>query len=112
MWRFRYKIFGTERKLSLGSFPEVSLRDARKKRDLARAEIIDGIDPVEEKRQRRIEAELAAKIAAPMCWSSRSRATSPPTSSSPPTGVSIIWRCRAGRGRRWRASPGPIRRTR
>ncbi|MGN6278358.1 MAG: tyrosine-type recombinase/integrase [Sphingomonas sp.] len=31
------------------------------KRDEARAKVVDGIDPVEEKRQRRIEAELAAK---------------------------------------------------
>ncbi|MBW4332266.1 tyrosine-type recombinase/integrase [Stakelama sp. CBK3Z-3] len=61
LWRFRYKIFGTERKLSLGCFPEISLRDARRKRDMARSQIIDGIDPVEEKRQRHFEAELAAK---------------------------------------------------
>ncbi|WP_262503886.1 Arm DNA-binding domain-containing protein [Sphingosinithalassobacter sp. CS137] len=30
LWRFRYKVFGTDRKLSLGSFPEVSLRCAAK----------------------------------------------------------------------------------
>jgi integrase len=61
LWRFRYKVFGQERKLSLGTFPELSLEKARRKRDEARAQLIDGIDPVEEKRQRRLEAELAAK---------------------------------------------------
>ncbi|MBW4331109.1 integrase arm-type DNA-binding domain-containing protein [Stakelama sp. CBK3Z-3] len=61
LWRFRFKILGVERKLSLGSYPDVSLKEARLKRDEARAQVIDGIDPVEEKRQRRIEAELAAK---------------------------------------------------
>ncbi|CAN5256568.1 integrase arm-type DNA-binding domain-containing protein [soil metagenome] len=61
LWRFRYKVMGVERKLSLGSFPEVSLKHARLKRDEARASLIDGVDPVEEKRQRRFEAELAAK---------------------------------------------------
>jgi len=61
LWRFRYKVFGAERKLSLGSFPDVTLQQARRKRDEARAQLIDGIDPVEEKRQRRIADELAAK---------------------------------------------------
>ncbi|MBY8829874.1 Arm DNA-binding domain-containing protein [Hephaestia mangrovi] len=61
LWRFRFKILGVERKLSLGSYPDISLKEARRKRDEARAQVIDGIDPVEEKRQRRIEAELAAK---------------------------------------------------
>lgn len=61
LWRFRYKAFGIERKLSLGSFPDVTLKEAREKRDEARAQLVDGVDPVAEKRQRRIEAELAAK---------------------------------------------------
>ncbi|WP_242184626.1 integrase arm-type DNA-binding domain-containing protein [Sphingomonas sp. CARO-RG-8B-R24-01] len=61
LWRFRYKVLGHERKLSLGTFPELSLQQARKKRDEARAQLVDGIDPVEEKRQRRIAAELAAQ---------------------------------------------------
>jgi len=61
LWRYRYKVFGADRKLSLGTFPDVSLQQARKKRDEARAQLIDGVDPVEEKRQRRIAAELAAK---------------------------------------------------
>ena len=61
LWRFRYKAHGIERKLSLGSFPDVSLAQARKKRDLAQGEIEDGQDPVEEKRQRKLKAELAAQ---------------------------------------------------
>lgn len=61
LWRYRFKILGKDRKMALGTYPEVSLKDARRKRDEARAEVVDGIDPVEEKRQRRIEAELAAK---------------------------------------------------
>jgi integrase len=61
LWRFRYRCCGIERKLSLGSFPEVTLSQARRKRDEARGELDDGIDPAEEKRQRRLRAELAAK---------------------------------------------------
>jgi len=61
LWRFRYRCCGIERKLSLGSFPDVSLVQARRKRDEAKAELDDGIDPVEEKRQRRLKAKLAAQ---------------------------------------------------
>ena len=61
LWRFRYRCCGIERKLSLGSFPDVSLVQARRKRDEAKAELDDGIDPVEEKPQRRLKAELAAQ---------------------------------------------------
>ncbi|WP_288415957.1 MULTISPECIES: integrase arm-type DNA-binding domain-containing protein [Sphingomonadaceae] len=61
LWRFRYRCCGIERKLSLGSFPDVTLVQARRKRDEAKAELDDGIDPVEEKRQRRLKAELAAQ---------------------------------------------------
>ncbi len=61
LWRFRYRCCGIERKLSLGSFPDVTLQQARRKRDAAKGELEDGIDPVEEKRQKRLQAELAAK---------------------------------------------------
>jgi len=61
LWRFRYRKFGIERKLSLGSFPDVSLQQARKERDKALAQLVDDIDPVEEKRERRLKAELAAQ---------------------------------------------------
>lgn len=50
LWRFRYRKFGIERKLSLGSFPDISLQQARKERDKALAQLVDDIDPVEEKR--------------------------------------------------------------
>jgi len=61
LWRYRYKANGIERKLSLGSFPDVSLAQARKKRDLARGEVDEGHDPVEDKRQKKVAAEIAAK---------------------------------------------------
>ena len=61
LWRFRYRIAGIERKLSIGSFPDVTLQQARRLRDAGRAELKDGIDPVEEKRLRRLKAELAAQ---------------------------------------------------
>lgn len=35
-WRFRYRFLGKDKTLALGTFPEVSLAAARKKRDEAR----------------------------------------------------------------------------
>lgn len=45
LWRFRYRFNGAARMLSLGAWPEVSLAQARKRRDEARTLIADGIDP-------------------------------------------------------------------
>ena len=40
LWRFRYRKFGIERKLSLGSFPDVTLQQARKEHDKALAQLV------------------------------------------------------------------------
>jgi hypothetical protein len=44
-WRLRYRINGREKMLSLGTFPDVPLRDARQLRDEARSLIAQGTDP-------------------------------------------------------------------
>lgn len=44
-WRLRYFHGGKEGMLSLGIYPEVSLADARKRRDAARRLVASGIDP-------------------------------------------------------------------
>src|SRR5665213_1934670 len=49
-WRFKYRIDGREKLLSLGVYPEVSLKAARAKRDKARELIAAGIDPSVERR--------------------------------------------------------------
>ncbi len=45
LWRLKYRIAEKEKKLALGSYPEISLAMARKKRDEAREAIAQGIDP-------------------------------------------------------------------
>jgi integrase len=46
LWRMKYRRpNGAENRLSLGSFPEVSLSDARRQREQARKTIRDGEDP-------------------------------------------------------------------
>lgn len=58
-WRFRYYRPGTGKRntLSLGTYPEVSLKRARAKRDELRAQVADGIDPAD---KRQAEAAAAA----------------------------------------------------
>lgn len=44
-WRFRYRYEGKEKLLSFGTYPEVSLSDAREKRANARKQVAAGINP-------------------------------------------------------------------
>jgi hypothetical protein len=45
LWRFRYRIGGVEKLLTLGAYPDVSLKRAREKRDDARKLVADEVDP-------------------------------------------------------------------
>jgi integrase len=52
-WRFDYR-FETKRKtLALGVYPEVTLKEARSKRDAARKQLADNIDPSENRKARK-----------------------------------------------------------
>lgn len=44
-WRIKYRYGGAEKRLSLGVYPEVRLKEARDKRDHMRKLLADGIDP-------------------------------------------------------------------
>ncbi len=44
-WRLKYRFDGKEKRLSLGIYPDVSLKDARERRDEARKLLANGIDP-------------------------------------------------------------------
>jgi len=47
VWRLKYRFGGKEKRLTFGPYPEVSLREARDKRDAARRRLRDGEDPGE-----------------------------------------------------------------
>lgn len=49
-WRFDYRFDGKRKTLSMGVYPEVSLRDARDRRDDARRKIANQIDPGEHRK--------------------------------------------------------------
>lgn len=56
LWRLKYRYGGVEKLLALGSYPEISLRRAREKRDEARQLLDRNIDPsAHRKAQRRAE---------------------------------------------------------
>lgn len=61
LWRFKYSFDGKEKGLSLGAYPEVSLKDARERRDEARKLLANGIDPsANRKAQKAAKVERAA----------------------------------------------------
>ncbi len=69
LWRFKYRIDGhdddgrpkrVEKKLGLGTYPEVSLKEARERRDEARKLLAKGIDPAEQKQRDKRAAMVAA----------------------------------------------------
>lgn len=61
LWRQKYKFHGKERLVTHGSYPAVSLRDARRQRDEIRDQLAEGADPAVQKRLDQIEAETQAR---------------------------------------------------
>lgn len=52
-WRIKYRIAGREKLLSLGTYPEITLKDARERRDEIRKQLANGIDPSEHRKAKR-----------------------------------------------------------
>lgn len=50
-WRFRYRFGGKEKMLAFGVYPDVSLANAREKRDEARKLVANGVDPSEKRKE-------------------------------------------------------------
>lgn len=57
-WLYRYMINGKARWMGLGPVHSVSLAEARQKAAEARKLVVEGIDPLEAKDQRRLDAEM------------------------------------------------------
>ncbi|MDA8161143.1 MAG: integrase arm-type DNA-binding domain-containing protein [Desulfobacteraceae bacterium] len=57
LWRLKYRAGGKEKKLAIGSYPEVSLAEARHKRDQARTYLASGTDPAEVKKKEKAKAD-------------------------------------------------------
>jgi integrase len=58
LWRLKYRYSGKEKRISLGTYPGTSLREAREQRDQFRKCLAAGIDPSEQRKQKKL-ASLA-----------------------------------------------------
>ena len=59
-WHLRYYWLGKQKRISLGNYPEIGLREARTLRDEARALLARGINPHTDRKQKRHAVKLAA----------------------------------------------------
>ncbi len=50
-WRLQYRFGGKQKMLALGVYPDISLAEAREKRDAARKLIANGFDPSEKRKE-------------------------------------------------------------
>lgn len=60
-WHFRYYWSNKQKRMSLGTYPEITLREARGLRDEARALLAKGINPRVHRKQKRVAVRLAGE---------------------------------------------------
>lgn len=60
-WRFKYRIDGKEKRISLGVYPDVGLAEARDKRDAARKLVAAGIDPAGHRLAEKVALEVSTE---------------------------------------------------
>ncbi len=81
LWRLKYRYLGKEQQLTIGVFPDVGLKEARRRRDEARQQIAAGLNPSFERKRAAIAASVnaantfkavaatnGANPTANMCW--------------------------------------------
>ena len=61
LWRLKYRYAGKEKRLALGSYPDISLSEARRRRDSARALIEQGVDPGLKRKREKAAAKVSAE---------------------------------------------------
>ncbi len=57
-WFLKYRVAGVEKQLALGSYPDLSLTNARKSRDAAKLQKAEGIDPVQARQAEKLKAAV------------------------------------------------------
>ena len=69
-WRLKFRFEGKEKRLSLGDYPDIPLKDARDRRDTARKLLADGIDPGENRKAQMLaRADSARTVLRSWCGS-------------------------------------------
>jgi Integrase len=59
-WRLDYNFFGKRKTLTFGTYPSVTLAEARSQRDDAKRKLAEGLDPSLMKKRQQLEAKAAA----------------------------------------------------
>lgn len=67
-WRLKYRFAGKEKLLSLGTYPEISLADARDRRDEARKQLAQGVDPGAARKEEQAISEEDARTFGVVAW--------------------------------------------
>ena len=62
-WRYRYRIGGRQEKLTLGKYPALTLKNARKKRDEAAEAAAMGLSPAQQKQLAKVAGAAATTVA-------------------------------------------------
>jgi hypothetical protein len=60
LWRLKYNHLGRDKRIALGRYPEVGLAEARRRRDAARQQVSDGVDPLAERKREKLIAHFNA----------------------------------------------------
>jgi integrase len=60
-WYLKYRFRGKEKKMPLGPFPEIGLANARRLREAARLQILEGTDPMAERKREKAEQKLGSE---------------------------------------------------
>lgn len=63
-WRLAYRFAGKQKTLALGVYPDVSLLDARERREAARKLLANGIDPSAAKQEQKAAIAIPLPVSA------------------------------------------------
>lgn len=61
LWRWKYRFDGKEKLMAIGSYPELSLADARQRHATARKQLANGTDPMAERMTQKTAIVVATK---------------------------------------------------
>jgi hypothetical protein len=70
-WRLRYYVAGKERLMSLGTYPEVTLKQARERRHDIRSQVANGEDPSEKRKVAKRRLGMTFELVAREWWGKR-----------------------------------------
>ncbi len=57
-WRLKYRFAGKEKRLAFGVYPDVSLKEAREKMEIAKKQLANNIDPSIEKKLKKLQENI------------------------------------------------------